>query len=124
MKDLKHLKTFEQFVAQPELVDEGFFSFGKKEYILDDKFAGTKNSEKFTKAPAYAKNVAFLVKNMMKFLGMDEAEAKKGVEAVATFTDGASPLLNKYNIDFDKATKTLTINPNGKGLFNGHPIMG
>jgi hypothetical protein len=34
------------------------------------------------------------------------------------------PLMDKYDYTFDKDKKELIINPNGKGLFNGHPIMG
>lgn len=124
-KEFKHLKTFEQFIAkEPEIVEEGLFGFGEKEYILDDKFIASKDAEKFTKAPAYAKNVAYLKNTLIKHLGMDDAEAAKAVDAVATFTKGASPLLNKYNLTFDKESKKFVINPNGKGLFNGHPVMG
>jgi hypothetical protein len=32
--------------------------------------------------------------------------------------------MDKYDYTFDKDKKELIINPNGKGLFNGHPIMG
>lgn len=55
--------------------------------------------------------------------GMTEEQAKNAIMALYDFGKG-QPLLKKYTLDFDKTANTLKVDPNGKGLFNGSPIMG
>lgn len=55
--------------------------------------------------------------------GMTEEQAKNAIMALYDFGKG-QPLLKKYTLDFDKTTNSLKVDPNGKGLFNGSPIMG
>jgi hypothetical protein len=106
--------------AEQELVNE-FFGIGKKTYKLDDTFKPSPAAADF-----FAKRKD-LVAQYNKFFtkqGMDVDTAAKAIQAVKMFAGEGVPTLSSYTITYDAATKALVIDPNGKGLFNGHPIMG
>lgn len=106
--------------AEQELVNE-FFGFGKKTYKLDDTFKSSPVADEFF---AKRKDLVAQYNKLFTAQGMDAATAEKAVKALVMFVDGAVPMLKDYNVTFDVPTKALVIDPNGKGLFNGHPIMG
>jgi len=117
---MKHLKTFEQYSATPEEINEGLF--GNKKYVLNDTLKSSKEALDFVTNPARAKSMKVYSDVLTKH-GMDAETIKKAVAAIYDFGNGV-PLLNKYTLTYDAATKTMEVNPNGKGLFNGSPIMG
>lgn len=117
---MKHLKTYEQYSITPEELNEGFF--GNQKYVLDDKFKSSKEALDFVTNPARAKSMKVYSDALSKH-GMDAETIKKAVAAIYDFGKGV-PLLNKYTLTYDLPSKTLEVNPNGKGLFNGSPIMG
>lgn len=117
---MKHLKTFEEFSINPEIemIEEGLFD-GVKTYNLSDLKASKEAQDFVTKRkdlkPTY-------VKALTKF-GMDETNIDNAIMALYDFAKGV-PILKKYELTYDEKNNTLKVNPNGKGLFNGHPIMG
>lgn len=116
---MKHVKQFDTFVNEnykPEVNE--FLGFGKKKIKLDDVEPSKDAAEYSEKHPAAKKLMAAL----SKFNIIGEF-AKKAIQAIYDFADG-TPMLSKYNFDYDEKTHELTIDPNGKGLFSGHPIMG
>lgn len=122
---MKHLKTFEQFVQNPaEETNEGVLDFvkGIKKYKLTD-LKLTPTAEKEFKI---RKKAVEQIKNDLASskLGLTPEQIDKAVIAIFNFLDGTAPIISKYNIDYDKAKDELVINPNGKGLFAGHPVMG
>lgn len=116
---MKNLKTFDSYINENynSEVNE-FFSFGKKKIKLDDLEPSEDAADYTNRHPAAKKLMAALSKfNIIGDL------AKKAIQAIYDFADGP-PMLNKYNLDYDEKTHELTIDPNGKGLFSGSPIMG
>lgn len=107
-----------------DVVNE-LFGFGKKTYILDDTFKATPDAEEFTNK---RKDMVAQYNKLFIKQGMDADTAAKASKALKMFVggdaNGAIPLLKSYNITYDVVTKTLVIDPNGKGFFNGSPIMG
>lgn len=126
MKNFKNIKTFEQFSSEnEEVLEEGVIDYisGVRKYNLDT-YKASKIAIDHYNDPKYKVTFDKMKKSMSKSLGLDDEYAGKALLAAIDFTKGATPMLNKYNIDYNKDTKELKINPNGKGLFNGHPIMG
>jgi hypothetical protein len=119
-----YISKYGQYVTESvlstEYVVNEFFGFGKKTYNL----TSLKPSKD---AVDFYNNRKDLVGRYNKFFvgkeGMTEDQAKNAIMAIYDFGNGA-PLLNKYTIEFNKDTNTLVVDPNGKGLFNGHPVMG
>jgi hypothetical protein len=99
-----------------------FFGFGKKDYKLDSTFVVDPTIEA---AVAKRQDLAKPLLAGFAKVGLQEPEASLAVKALWSFVGADSiPLMNKYDYSWNNDTKILTINPNGKGLFNGHPIMG
>lgn len=116
---MKTIKTFDSFVNEnykPEVNE--FLGFGKKKIKLDDVKPSEDAAEYTEKHPG----AKILLKAFTKF-GIIGDLAKKAIQAMYDYADGV-PMLSKYDFDYDKNTHVLTIDPNGKGLFSGHPIMG
>jgi len=99
--------------AQPV---EELFGFGKKVVNLDSA-SPSKDAQEFVST---RKNLlpGYYAQFMQK-MGMDQPTADKAIMAVYDFAKGI-PLLNKYELSYDAATKSLTINPNkaGASLFS------
>ena len=117
---MKHLKTYEQYSITPEELNEGLF--GNKKYILNDTLKSSKEALDFVTNPARAKSMKIYSDALSKH-GMDAETIKKAIAAIYDFGNGV-PLLANYTLNYDLPSKTLEVNPNGKGLFNGSPIMG
>jgi len=132
---MKHIKTFESFTNP---VNEELFGFGKKTYKLGAEFKPDEDSLEFIKYNAETKKssghpAAGLCVKDFKRLYQDAFKqelstelAVQCVQATFMFADGV-PQLSRFGFEFNKKGSdeiSLTINPNGKGLFSGHPIMG
>lgn len=103
-----------------DFVTNEIFGFGKKTYNLTDVKASKEAMDFYTqRKDLVAKYNEFFVGKQ----GMTEEQAKNAIMALYDFGKGM-PLLKKYSLDFNKEANTFTVDPNGKGLFNGHPIMG
>ena len=116
---MKHVKTFEQY-SNIELTNEEIFGFGKKTYKLAEFKADEKAEDFFNKR----KDLVKRYKDGFTKVGVPVELLDAAVKSLISFADGGIPLMDKYDYTFDKDKKELVINPNGKGLFNGHPIMG
>jgi len=103
-----------------DVVNE-LFGFGKKTYILDNAFKATPAAEEFFNK---RKDMVAQYSKLFTKQGMDADLIAKAVKALKMFTGDGIPLLKSYNITYDVVTKTFVIDPNGKGLFNGSPMMG
>lgn len=117
---MKHLKTFEEFSINPEIekVEEGLFD-GVKTLNLTTLNVSKEAQDFITKR----KDLKATYTKALTKMGMDVADIDIAIMAIYDFGKG-TPMLNKYELTYDDNAKTLKINPNGKGLFNGHPIMG
>lgn len=118
MKRIKAFDTFvnENYQAKPEVNE--FLGFGKKKIKLDDVKPSDDAAEYSEKHPAAKK----LMDALSKF-GIVGEFAKKAIQAIYDFADGV-PMLSKYDLDYDEKSHVLTIDPDGHGMFSGHPIMG
>ena len=139
---MKYVKTFEQH-SNVEMTNEEVFGFGKKTHILSgDEFKPSKDSltyikyDKDKKAAISVHPASKVPFNDFKNLykkkfnqDLSDEFAVKCVQAAYMQGNGV-PQLSKYGFEFNpKDDKhggkiTLTIDPNGKGLFTGSPIMG
>jgi hypothetical protein len=129
-------KLVEEGHIKPEQTVEQIlelFGTGKKTYVLDDKFTVDPKIDAVIKqrsVPVKSRTgkVTSLVqefKDGFTRVGLVEPELSKAVQALWTFVGADSvPQMDKYNYTYNNDTKQLVIDPNGKGLFNGHPIMG
>ena len=131
---MKYVKTFEQH-SNIEVTNEEIFGFGKKNYKLDEFKASKETEDFFNKRKDLVNGGTFKNSqgkvskaegyiNTFKRIGVPEELTSNAAKALIEFCDGGVPSMDKYDYKFDKDKKELTINPNGKGLFNGHPIMG
>ena len=119
-----YISKYGQYVTESVLSAEytvnELFGFGKKTYNL----AALKPSKD---AVDFYNTRKDLVKKYNEFFvgkeGMTEEQSKNAIMAIYDF-GGGMPLLKKYTIEFNKDTNSLVVDPNGKGLFNGHPVMG
>ena len=139
---MKYVKTFEQH-SNIEMTNEEFLGFGKKTYILsDDEFKPSADSLTHIKYDKDKKSAIFVhpaskgamadFKNLYKKKFNQDLSSELAVKCVqaAYMFGGGAPMLSKYGFEFNPKNDkeggkiTLTIDPNGKGLFSGHPIMG
>ena len=129
-------KLVEQGHIKPEQTVEQIlelFGTGKKTYVLDDKFTVDPKIDAAIKqrsVPVKSRSgkVTSLVQELkdgFTRVGLVEPELSKAIQALWSFVGVNSvPQMDKYNYTYNNDTKQLVIDPNGKGLFNGHPIMG
>jgi hypothetical protein len=118
---MKYVKTFEQH-SNIEVTNEELFGFGKKTYKLDSLKSDEGTESFFNKR----KDLVKQYKSGFAGVGVPEELLDAATKALITFSGKGEyvPAMNKYDYTFDEDTKELVINPNGKGLFNGSPIMG
>jgi hypothetical protein len=118
---MKYVKTFEQH-SNVEMTNEEILGFGKKTYKLAE-FKADEGTESFFNK---RKDLVKKYKEGFTRVGVPAELVDAAVKSLIAFTGGGKsiPLMDKYDYTFDKDKKELIINPNGKGLFNGHPIMG
>ena len=136
---MKYIKTFEQH-SSIEVTNEEIFGFGKKTYKLDEFKASKETEDFFNKRKDLVNGGTFKNSqgrvskmegyvNIFKRLGVPEELSANAAKALIEFAGSTvenkeTPGMDKYNYTFDKDKNELIINPNGKGLFNGSPIMG
>lgn len=122
LSDLNRLVS-EGHIAADQNVEQllELFGLGKKTYDLNT----------FEASPEVKKSIASRKQLVDQFtkgftkVGLPAEDITKAIEALWSFVGADSvPLMNKYNFSYNAADKKLIIDPNGKGLFNGHPIMG
>ena len=122
---MKHLKTFEQFSQiSTEETNEGILDFAKgiKKYKLQDIELTPNAKKEFLGRKGI---VDTLKKSILKSkLGLMDEKVDQAIKAIFNFANGAVPIVSNWNIDYNKDTDELIINPSGKGLFSGHPVMG
>jgi len=106
---------------EEEETNEGFLGFGKKTYMLDDTFKPSKEAEEFfnkRKDLVKVYNTAFTKR------GLSGTELDNAIKALKMFVGDGIPQLKDYTFTYEPETKKFIIDPNGKGLFNGSPVMG
>lgn len=94
---------------------------GVKKYKLSEVELSPKAAELWN---TRAKLVGTIKDSLAKNLKLDAAKAEQAAKAVFNFANGAIPVMSRWNIDYMVKADELVVNPNGGGLFNGHPIMG
>lgn len=127
---MKYIKTFENY-SQLEVTNEELFGLGKKVYVLDEYKPSEKAVEYVAKHPAAKVCIRDFKTLYKKKFNQDLSDelTNKCVQVAYDF-GGAPPQLGKYGFEFNPKDEkkggkvTLTVDPNGKGLFSGHPIMG
>lgn len=108
--------------VETEEANEGIMDFvsGVKKYKLATTFPSPKAAEIYTKR----KDLVGQLRNsiLKSKMGLTPEQAEKATIAIFNFANGAVPVPAKWNIDYNAETDELTVNPNGKGLFQGDPM--
>lgn len=104
-----------------EEIEEGFLGFGKKTYMLDDTFKASKEAEEFFNK---RKDLVKIYTTPFTKRGLSGTELDNAIKALKMFVGDGIPQLKDYTFTYEPETKKFVIDPNGKGLFNGSPVMG
>ncbi len=119
-----YVKTMEETAAF--LQNEGWLDkvknavTGAKVFDLST-YSGTDAGKKELANPGRKKSLE-TIKRGFRNMGMADEFLDKALLAIFDFNGGSAPIINSYNFVWDAEKKSLKIDPNGGGLFNGNPI--
>lgn len=116
-----YVKTMESAAAF--LAEAGWFDkvknavTGSRVFNLET-YQGTEAGKKELANPGRKQSVDKIKKGFTN-MGLPQEFLDKAVMAIFDFNGGSAPIIHSYDFTWDAEKKTLKIDPNGGGLFNG-----